>query len=133
MKRKLLYYVTLTLLSLPLFATNMGQLHATTPSLRETEESISFDLGGEATTIILIISAEGKVTGEGVEGEIEANGGFVFLNVKNNHVVLHGKITEFQCSTNEITALDVSKATSLKLLECSGNPIGTLDLSATSH
>lgn len=130
MKRKLLYYVTLALLSLPLFATNMGQLHATTPSLRETEESISFDLGGEATTIILIISAEGKVTGEGVEGEIEANGGFVFLNVKNNHVVLHGKITEFQCSTNEITALDVSKAPSLKLLECSGNPIGTLDLSA---
>ena len=51
------------------------------------------------------------------------------LHATGTTVTLRGKITEFDCSNNELTALDVRELTALQELDCYNNQLTDLDTS----
>jgi len=56
-------------------------------------------------------------------------GDLVYYTLGAQTVTIYGKVTYFNCSANNLTALDVSKNPVLQVLVCSYNSLSTLDVS----
>ena len=85
-------------------------------------------IGGE---VDLLIVANGPVTATGLEGAITP-GGKKSYKLTAQTVTLKGDITEFSCTSNNLSALDLSNCTNLQVLDCDNNDLTTLDLSKNS-
>ena len=81
-------------------------------------------------TILLKVVANGNVSIEGVleNGEMSEDG-FKFYTTKSQTITIRGDVTELDCNENQLTCLNVSKNTALKLLDCSWNQLTSLDVS----
>ena len=81
-------------------------------------------------TILLKVVANGNVSIEGAleNGEMSEDG-FKFYTTKNQTITIRGDVTELDCNENQLTCLNVSKNTALKLLDCSWNQLTSLDMS----
>ena len=81
-------------------------------------------------TILLKVVANGNVSIEGAleNGEMSEDG-FKFYTTKSQTITIRGDVTELDCNENQLTCLNVSKNTALKLLDCSWNQLTSLDMS----
>ena len=80
--------------------------------------------------IQLIIKANGNVTIEGALETGQANeSGFKPYRLTSQTITIRGDVTELDCNENQLTCLNVSKNTALKLLDCSWNQLTSLDMS----
>ena len=65
---------------------------------------------------------------EGCEETTLESGKYKELHAKGTTVILKGKIVEFNCSENKLTALNVQGLTALKELDCSDNKLTELNV-----
>ena len=119
---------------------NKRETTATVKITADTTVSVNFEempKGGILTLKPdkLIIKVEAK-TADGKPIEVEgctettlANDTETELHATGTTVTLRGKITEFDCSNNALTALDVRDLTALQKLDCYNNQLTDLDTS----
>ena len=81
-------------------------------------------------TILLKVVANDNVSIEGAleNGEMSEDG-FKFYTTKSQTITIRGDVTELDCNENQLTCLNVSKNTALKLLDCSWNQLTSLNVS----
>lgn len=86
------------------------------------------EIGGE---VDLLVVANGPVTVTGLEGTITP-GRKNSYKLTAQTVTLKGDITEFSCSSNNLSSLDLLNCTNLQVLDCDNNALSSLDLSKNS-
>ena len=81
-------------------------------------------------TIKLKVEASSNVTIEGAQktGETNASGTPTYT-ISSQTITIQGDVTFLQCSNNQLTSLDVSKATALEFLDCFLNQLTSLNVS----
>ena len=99
----------------------------------------SIDMGNGVSTM-----TTAKAIGETIDLSIKAKGDIIIKGVKDtplpdgkSHrciltsqtVTILGDVTEFDCSGNQLTGLDLTRSTALTTLNCSNNQLSNLDLS----
>ena len=83
----------------------------------------------EKEIIVTAVTADGlPVQVEGCTVTELPSGEEIFLEALGDAVVLKGNITELDCSSNELTALDVRGLTALQTLYCDNNRLTSLNV-----
>ena len=77
----------------------------------------------------LKIRANGRVTIEGVKGSAQEDGYYNRYTLTSQTVTIRGDVTYLECSSNQLTSLDVSDCTALTYLDCDYNQLTSLDVS----
>ena len=119
---------------------NKGETTATVKITANTTVSVNFEeipkgviltLKPEKLTIkVSAKTADGSaIEVEGCTETTLASDTETELHATGTTVTLRGKITELDCSNNELTALDVRELTALQKLDCYGNQLTDLDAS----
>ena len=84
---------------------------------------------GKKEIIVTAVTADDSpVQVEGCTVTELPSGEEIFLEALGDAVVLKGNITELDCSSNELTALDVRGLTALQTLYCDNNLLTSIDL-----
>ena len=107
----------------------------------DTKESVAYE-GAEASSneitfttakevgesIELKMAYRGSLSLSGLTGTPKS-GEWITYTLTSQTVTITGDVTYFNCSNNQLTALDVSQNTALTTLDCSDNRLTTLDVS----
>lgn len=111
---------------------NKNSYAGTDEEPQEDTEQISFVTERPInTSISMEIEAEGEVTFEGLDGTYKK--GWENYTLRSPNVVIKGKIKKLNCSILDITAIDVTKATSLEEFDCSTNKLTSIDISKNAN
>ena len=84
--------------------------------------------GKKEITVTAVTADDSPVQVEGCTVTELPSGEEIFLEALGDAVVLKGDITELDCSSNELTALDVRGLTALQTLYCDNNLLTSIDL-----
>ena len=84
--------------------------------------------GKKEITVTAVTADDSPVQVEGCTVTELPSGEEIFLEALGDAVVLKGNITELDCSSNELTALDVRGLTALQTLYCDNNLLTSIDL-----
>ena len=84
--------------------------------------------GKKEITVQAVTADDSPVQVEGCTVTELPSGEEIFLEALGDAVVLKGNITELDCSSNELTALDVRGLTALQTLYCDNNRLSSLDV-----
>ncbi len=99
--------------------------------VEEVEEITLVTDHEESEDFQIRIEGEGDILLEGLEGTYKK--GWNTYRVANKTIKIKGKVTLLNCSVLMLTAIDVSKAPSLRDLDCSSNRLTALDVSKNTE